>query len=325
MSPASLATRTVQVVTYEPSHKSAWDEFVARAKNGVFLFRRDYMDYHADRFPDSSLMFYDERGELLALLPATVRDGVMTSHAGLTFGSIIVDARMKVGLMLEVFDALLDHLRTMGIDRLIYKAVPHIYHRVPAEEDLYALFRHGARLVRRDVSVAVDMRERLPFSKGRKWSIKQAEKASVKIARSSDFSAFMSIEEQLLHEKYGARPVHTVAEIELLASRFPENIKLFAAHRNEAMLAGVIIYESEQVAHAQYIGANDEGRKTGALDLIMAYLINDYYAAMRYFDFGISTEDDGRRLNTGLVENKQGYGARAVVYDFYELNLGTDT
>lgn len=315
---------SVQVVSYQPQFKSAWDEFVANAKNGVFLFRRDYMDYHADRFPDSSLMFYDERGQLVALLPATMRGQVLTSHAGLTFGGFITNDRMKTGLMLEVFAALQGYLHAQGTVGLLYKAVPHIYHRVPAEEDLYALFRHGAQLVRRDVAVTIDMRARLPFSKGRRWACKQAEKAGLTVARSYDFATFMSIEEQLLNEKYDARPVHSLAEIELLAARFPDNIKLFAAHRDGAMLGAVLIYESAQVAHAQYIGTNEAGRRLGALDLIAGYLINDYYAAKRYFDFGISTEDEGRRLNAGLVKNKEGYGARAVVYDFYQLDLATD-
>ena len=89
------------------------------------------------------------------------------------------------------------------------------------------------------------------------------------------------------------------------------------------MLAGVIIYESRQVAHAQYIGANDDGRSIGAQDVIISYLVDDYYAQKPYFDFGISTEEEGRRLNTGLVENKQSYGARAIVYDFYEISFGS--
>jgi hypothetical protein len=315
---------SLQVVSYEEGRGRAWDEFVGRSKNGVFLFTRGYMDYHADRFPDGSLMFYDGRGQLVALLPATARGDALVSHAGLTFGGVVTDAGMKVGTMLELFAALEAHLRGLGLRRLVYKAVPHIYHRAPAEEDLYALFRSGARLTRRDVSVAIDMRERLPFAKGRKWALKQAEKAGLEVARSHDFATFMAIEEHLLGEKYGARPVHSAAEIELLAGRFPDNIKLFAARRGGEMLAGVVVYESAQVAHAQYIGANEEGRKVCALDLIMGHLINDYYASKRYFDFGISTEDEGRRLNAGLVENKQGYGARAVVYDFYQLELGTD-
>jgi hypothetical protein len=312
----------VQVVRYDPERKREWDEFVDRAKNGVFLFRRDYVEYHADRFPDHSLMFYDADGRLLALLPATPTGDALTSHAGLTFGGLVYDAAMKVSPLLSIFEAMLDRLRVEGFSRLVYKAVPHIYHRLPAEEDLYALFRCGARLFRRDVASTIELAARLPFSKGRKWAIKQGQKQGLAVGQSFDFGAFMEIEEKLLGTKYAARPVHTAAELRLLAERFPDNIKLFAAHAGDRMLAGVVIYESARVAHAQYIGASEEGAQAGALDLIMSYLINDYYADKKYFDFGISTEDGGRRLNTGLIENKQSFGGRAVVYDFYEIGFG---
>jgi hypothetical protein len=309
---------SIEVVAYEAGRKREWDEFVADAKNGVFLFRRDYVEYHADRFPDASLMFY-EAGRLAALLPATEAGGVLSSHGGLTFGGVVAGEGMKVGLMLEVFDAMRERLRARGVARVVYKAVPHIYHRAPAEEDLYALFRHGARLTRRDVSATLDMAARLPFSKGRAYSIKKAQRLGFEVGRSFDFEKFMAIEEEHLREKYDARPVHTAAEIGMLAGRFPDHIKLFAAHRGGEMQAGVIVYESERVAHAQYIGSTPAGREGGAPDLIMGYLINDYYARKKYFDFGISTEEGGRRLNDGLIENKQGFGARAVVYDFYEF------
>ena len=310
----------VKVVRYDAGRKGEWDAFVAGSKNGVFLFLRDYVEYHAERFPDSSLMFYD--GErLVALLPATARGGVVSSHAGLTFGGVVSGGAMKIALMLELFDAMLARLRDDGGERLVYKAAPHIYHRAPAEEDLYALFRCGARLSRRDLSSTLDMSARPPFSKGRRWAIKQAQKHGVEVAPSFDFETFMAIEERALAERHGVRPVHTAAELRLLASRFPDNIRLFAASRAGEMLAGVVVYESAQVAHAQYIGATEEGRRVGASDLIIDRLINDYYARKKYFDFGISTEDAGRRLNEGLAENKQGFGARAVVHDFYELDL----
>ncbi len=310
----------LKVVTYDPAQKRVWDDFITNSKNGIFLFYRDYIEYHADRFPDSSLMFFGEDGQLVAVLPATVKDGVMSSHAGLTFGGVVSGTGMKVAQMLDVFDAMRAYSLAQGINKIVYKAVPHIYHRAPAEEDLYALFRHDARLFRRDVSSTIEMKERLPFSKGRKWSIKQGQKHGLEVRTSSDFETFMTIEAHLLGEKYNAKPVHTAAELQLLATRFPDNIKLFTAHRGLEMYAGAVIYESPQVAHAQYIGTTEEGRKTGALDLIMSYLINDYYAHKKYFDFGISTEDGGRHLNAGLVENKQGFGGRAVVYDFYEID-----
>lgn len=313
----------LKVITYDSAQQRVWDDFITDSKNGVFLFYRDYIGYHADRFPDSSLMFFDGDGLLVAVLPATIKDGVLSSHAGLTFGGVVSGMSMKVAQMLCVFESMMATLREREINKIIYKAVPHIYHRVPAEEDLYALFRCGARLVRRDVSATIEMRERLSFSKDRQWRIKLGEKHGLEVRRSFDFESFMKIVEHLLGAKYGAKPVHTAAELRMLAERFPDNIKLFAAYKNSEMYAGVIIYESLQVAHTQYIGTSYERRKTGAQDLILSYLINDYYAHKKYFDFGISTEDDGRRLNAGLIENKQGFGARAVVYDSYEIDLQT--
>jgi hypothetical protein len=311
----------IKVIRYEPGHKSVWDKFIAQSKNGLFLFYRDYMDYHADRFPDYSLMFFNEDETLLAVMPATVKDSLLSSHAGLTFGGIVSDTRMKTPLMLEIFDALAAFLKTEGIRKLIYKAIPHIYHLLPADEDLYALFRRHARLSRRDVSSAIDLKQKLPFSKGRRYEIKQAQKHGLEVRKSNDFGAFMAIEEQVLGDKHDLRPVHTAEEIQMLAERFPNNIKLFSAYRDSEMLAGVVIYESDNVAHAQYIAANDDGKRKGALDVILDYLINDYYRDKKYFDFGISTEDEGRYLNSGLIANKESFGARAIVHDFYQITL----
>jgi hypothetical protein len=311
----------IKIIRYEPGHKTAWDNFITHSKNGTFLFYRDYMDYHADRFPDSSLMFLNEQEKLVAVMPGTTLGETLSSHAGLTFGGIVSDIQMKTPLMLEVFEMLKSELHAEGIRRLIYKAVPHIYHVFPAEEDLYALYRNNAKLVRRDVSSAIDLKEKLSFSKGRTYEMKQAKKHGLEVRQSDDFAQFLAIEEQVLHAKYDSKPVHTVAELQLLALRFPDNIKLFAAYRHEELLGGVVVYESQKVAHAQYIAANEEGKTTGALDLVLGFLINDCYADKKYFDFGISTENGGRDLNVGLIENKQSFGARAIVQDFYELEF----
>ena len=146
----------VRVIRYEPSFCAAWNGLVARAKNGVFLFDRGYMEYHADRFDDHSLLFFAD-DKLVALLPANRRDDTLVSHGGLTYGGFVTDERMRAALMLQLFDALDAHCREHDLRKVVYKSVPHIYHRVPAEEDLYALFVRDARLVRRDVSSTVRM------------------------------------------------------------------------------------------------------------------------------------------------------------------------
>ncbi len=310
----------IEVVQYEERHKRPWDDFVNQAKNGVFLFKRDYMEYHADRFRDCSLLFFAEE-KLIGVLPANLAKDGLVSHGGLTFGGVVTNTRMRAGTMLEIFDALREYLRVHSIGRLLYKPVPYIYHDVPAEEDLYALFRQNARLVRRDLSTTVRQSARPALTKGRKWSLKQGRSHSIEVRESEDYQTFMAIETEVLQTKFGKLPVHSAPEIALLAGRFPENIKLFAAFKEETMLAGVIIYESRNVAHAQYIASTNQGKQFAALDLILDFLISEYYSAKDYFDFGVSTEQDGRYLNAGLAEHKESFGGRAVVYDTYELTI----
>jgi hypothetical protein len=315
---------SITAIRYEPGQKAVWDDFIRNSKNGVFLFNRDYMDYHADRFPDGSLMFVDERGVLVAVLPATVAGSTLSSHAGLTFGGIVSDVRMRTAVMLDVFAGLKSWLEQEGCTRFAYKAIPHIYHRVPAEEDLYALYRFDARLVKREPTSTIFLGDRVPFSKGRRWSAKQARKRGVQIRWTGDYESFMAIEAYVLGTKYGLIPVHTSAELTMLAGRFPRNIRLAAAYLDEEMIAGVVMYESACVAHAQYMAANDTGKRVGALDLILEFLIGEHYAEKRFFDFGISTENDGRELNEGLMGNKEGFGARTVMHDLYEITLCGD-
>jgi hypothetical protein len=278
------------------------------------------MEYHADRFADHSLLFFDDQ-KLVALLPANRRDTTLASHGGLTFGGFVTDDRMRTPVMLSLFDALQAHCREHGLTRVVYKPVPHIYHRLTAEEDLYALFVRGGRLVRRDVSSTVVLRERPALSKGRKWAVKRAKTIGLQVRPTADFEGFMAIEEENLRTKYGVRPTHSAAELRLLAERHPENIKLFGAYRGDDLLGGVVVYENRHVAHAQYIATTPEGRELSALDCVVDGLLSDVYAEKVYFDFGISTEDGGKTLNTGLIDNKESYGARAVAYDWYELDV----
>ena len=96
------------VFRYSMEKLSSWNEFAANAKNRHFMFQRGYMEYHEDRFEDCSLMIYDDKARLVALLPATKDGDMCVSHGGLTFGGFLVDARMSVEMMLLVFDCVMD-------------------------------------------------------------------------------------------------------------------------------------------------------------------------------------------------------------------------
>ncbi|WP_240676081.1 GNAT family N-acetyltransferase [Botryobacter ruber] len=312
--------QVIEVVRYETRHKTAWDAFVAGSKNGTFLLYRDYLEYHADRFQDHSLLFY-RKGRLLALLPANQQGEAIYSHGGVTYGGIVSDSTMKVALMLEVFEALCRYFALQGAKKLFYKAIPHIYHRLPAEEDLYALFRFNARLYRRDIGSTIELQQAPGYARTRKWQIAKASGMNLQLGQSGDYENFMKVQQQLLQEKYGSCPVHTAAELRQLAQRFPKNIKLFTATEAGVIQAGIIIYETTEVAHCQYIATTARGRAIYALDALVHYLLHTVYPHKKYFDFGKSTEQEGRELNEGLIWNKESFGGRGIVQDFYELQL----
>ncbi|MBK9132667.1 MAG: GNAT family N-acetyltransferase [Gammaproteobacteria bacterium] len=318
MTPISAVQRPdVTVRSYAGSDAAAWDACVRDSRNGTFLHLRSYMDYHADRFPDASLFVLDG-DRIIAALPATIRDAGLHSHAGLTYGGLIVGRDFHGSHALPAFAAIGAWCVEHQLNKLVYKAIPHIYHRMPAEEDLYALVRLGARLTRRDLSTSLCLSERYTPAKGRKACITKAGREGLEVRVSGDYAAFMRIEAEHLREKHGVVPTHSAEEIALLAARFPANIRLVGAYDRDRLLGGVIVYQTDCVCHAQYIGATEEGKRRCALDACLSHVLTQLCNGVRWFDFGISTTDAGRVLDETLLLNKESWGGRSVVYDQYE-------
>lgn len=206
--------------------------------------------------------------------------------------------------------------------RVVYKAMPWIYHRLPAEEDLYALTNVcGARLVVRHISSTLVAGERLRFAESRRSGLRKARRQGIEVRESEDMKAFWNILNSNLEYKYGTHPVHTLAELLLLKTRFPQQIRLFMACHDDKPLGGTLIFETPQVVHTQYISASPEGKACGALDALFDYLLNEVYLHAPFFDFGKSSNGDGHELNEPLVFQKEGFGGRGVCYDWYEYVL----
>lgn len=311
-----------EIIRYDASMAARWDEFARMSRNGTMLHQRGYMDYHSDRFKDCSLVALHE-GKLCALLPACIEGDTLWSHRGLTYGGWLVPLKhFDATVMVEVMDAACQWMAGNSIKRLVYKPVPHIYHRYPCEEDLYALFRHQAKLIETNISTTIDLTCPLPLDRGNKSGANAARKAGIQVGPSEDWEGYWRLLSSLLDERYGTRPVHTLDEMRLLHGRFPDGIRLYAATLDGEMLAGVVMYLSQPVAHCQYIGASPQGKDSKALTLLFDYLIGEAKASgYRYFDFGISNEDHGRYLNEGLVRQKSRLGGRGIVYNTFEINL----
>ena len=259
-------------------------------------------------------MVYKDR-RLYALLPANESDGTLWSHQGLTYGGLLTDHRATTANVCEAFISINAYLRDNGFQRVVYKSIPWIYEQLPAEEDLYA------QLMVRHISTTLVRDHRLKFIESRRSGIRKALRNGLTVRESGDLQAFWHILDSNLEHKYGARPVHSEQELELLKSRFPSQIRLYMAYREEEALGGTLIFETPQVVHTQYISASEEGKRDGALDLLFDHLINKVYRDVPYFDFGKSSDGDGHDLNRQLIFQKEGFGGRGVCYDWYTYSI----
>lgn len=312
-----------EIKQYSPDDAEKWNEFIAISKQGTFLFQRNYMDYHADRFHDCSFIIM-EKGHIYALFPANRKDNTLYSHQGLTYGGLITSEKATAEKVCAIFQQLNILLKNMGIERVIYKAIPWIYHHIPAEEDLYALTNIcHAQLIGRDISSTIILnRPTIPFNKDRRHGVSKARRNNIIAKESDNLTEFWQILTDNLVNKYNVKPVHSLAEIELLKAKFPEKIRLFMAYKEEEPVGGTILYITPQVIHSQYISASPIGKQCGAIDCIYNHILNEVYTDKPYyFDFGKSTENMGKFLNTSLIFQKEGFGGRGVCYDTYEWKL----
>ncbi len=304
---------------YEASDYVAWNTFVSEAKNATFLFHRDFMEYHRDRFEDFSLLIFNKE-KLVALLPANKVGDDIFSHQGLTYGGLIYKENLKLASVIGVFQLVLKYLYQKSFLTLNIKSIPSIYHQKPSEDLLYALFLVQAKLTRREALAVIDLRKELTMSKLRKRGLKKGVKAQLVIKEETDFELFWNkILKPNLDVKHGIKPVHSIEEIKLLQSKFPKNIRQFNVFFEGKIVAGTTMFETGQVAHAQYISADEGDNELGSLDFLYHYLINEVFKEKKYFDFGNSNENYGKNLNNGLSYWKESFGASTVVQDFYEV------
>jgi len=304
---------------YDTTHFKQWNDFVAQSKNGTFLFHRDFMEYHADRFTDYSLLIFNGN-RLVALLPANRAGNVLYSHQGLTYGGLVLGSKIKLADVIHILKYVLHYLNQNNIEVLSSKSIPHIYHKVPAEEMEYALFAAGAKLIRRDSLSVYDRQAGVSFSKDRKQCIRRGENNNLVIVEEPDFELFWNeILIPNLQLKHEAAPVHTLDEIVLLHKKFPNNIRHFNVYHDNKIVAGTTIFVTDTVAHPQYISGNKDKNQLGSLDYLYAHLINTVFTDKNYFDFGPSNEQQGLKLKEGIAFWKESFGARTVTQDFYEV------
>lgn len=314
----------VLITRYTAGDENAWNDFLLRAKNSTFLFNRAYMDYHSARFKDHSILIY-QRSKLTAIFPANEEDDVIYSHAGLSYGGLVLLPEVRLEDVLTFFSHLTRYFNGSAFKYIRYKCFPSYLCSHPSNEDQFVLYLLEAKLLRRDASCVLIRDKALPYQHGRKSSMKMANEKTLTITVDQDPTAFWDqVLLPNLKERFGAKPVHTADEMRQLISRFPENIRLYVIGEKGHMLAGVVLYVFPGGIHTQYISATQKGRDLGALDVLIDHIIVNELRERSYFSFGTSGDGAGH-LNLGLFNWKEGFGGRIHVIDHYEIDTSRHT
>lgn len=307
------------VKRYETKDYHDWNAFIGTSKNATFLFNRDFMEYHSDRFEEYSLLIYDE-GKLVSVLPANRVGDAVYSHQGLTYGGLVFQKNIKLGNSIAILQEILIYLNKNQIEKLNLKLIPSIYCDGFSEEVAYSLFLLEAKLTKRDCLSVLDLTKPFSISKTRKESIRRGVKNDLIIKEELNFELFW--EEILipnLDKKHNAKPVHSAEEVIKLQKLFPENIRHFNVYHDGNIVAGTTIFVSEKVAHPQYISGNNQKNVLGSLDYLYDYLIKVVFKDKKYFDFGPSHENNGLNINEGILFWKESFGAKTSMQDSYEI------
>jgi hypothetical protein len=315
----------VKVIPYNAKHKEAWNEFLKKSKNSTFLFHRSFLEYHADRFTDHSLIAIDDKDKIVGLLPGNLtNDNILISHEGLTYGGFIIEEQAKLLTVIRIVHSILKFLHERKIFQLKVKQLPSFYLKTSEGAIAYTFFLINALLYRRDVALLVDLQNRIPYSGNIRREGNKAERSDGIIVEDDTFDQFWEciLAPQLI-KRYGVKPVHTLDEIKLLKRNFPDAIKQYNVYFNGTIVAGATMFITEHVAHCQYISSNDEGRKNGCLNYLFKNLLDNVFARHRYFDFGIVNEDEGRLINKGMLFWKEAFGGRSFIHDFYSIETSS--
>ncbi|QHI36357.1 hypothetical protein IMCC3317_17190 [Kordia antarctica] len=279
------------------------------------------MEYHKDRFEDHSLLIFKNE-KVVALLPANAVENTLHSHQGLTYGGLLVNESLKLHAFATCLKLVLEYFKENNFQKLNIKLLPSMYSPFPNDELKYLLFILEAKLLRTDVFSTINLKQRPKVSKNRMEGKRRAFKHNLVVKEVNELDDFWNtILIPNLQEKFGVKPVHSLAEIQKLKKIFPKNIRQFNVYKDDVIVAGTTIFETKQVAHSQYISGNEEKNTLGSLDFLHLYLLDEVFKDKMYFDFGTSNENQGKNINQGLHNWKEGFGARTITQEFYEIDV----
>ncbi|MCL9805626.1 FemAB family protein [Flavobacterium amniphilum] len=315
--------KNYSVKKYQPEDYTVWNQFVAGAKNATFLFHRDFMEYHSDRFTDFSLLVFNSKGKLTAIVPANISGNEVISHQGLTYGGLVFNKNAGGDAVNEILSILMQFLKENEIEAFKIKMLPDFYSSISSVGLDYFLFQKGAEIYRKDMNLMIDYSEPVLIHKSKLKHLRKCDELELIIKEELTLKPFWEkVLIPRLEQKHHVKPVHTLDEIEKLKSDFPENIRQFSIYEGNDILAGITVFEFDNGLKSQYGATTDRGTDLRAMDFLFIHLIHKFEKeGKKFFDMGIVNEEEGKKYNKGLLKQKEELGCAIYTQDYYKITL----
>jgi hypothetical protein len=324
---------SIEVVDYQSTDAGEWKRFLENSSNGTLFHDQDFLAYHdPDRFAFRHLMFRRD-GRMIALLPGGLiqdAEGRPAYHSpcGASVGGFVLPQRLGLVAMRQLVARLKQHAVQRGWDGIEMRLGPSVYLRDQDDQLGFCLAAEGFRLIRRWLTHVVpcpaqtELVETL-LPKRKRDYVRAAERkgACVREASADELEAFYNV---LLanRSRHGAKPTHTLEELQTLMKLIPSAVRLFLCKVGEAVAGGALVFElNERVAYNFYPCHNEAYTDLRPALLVGVRVIEHYMRrGFRYLDLGPSTFDD-YVLNDGLTSFKESLGARGYCRDSWRWSV----
>ena len=299
-----------------------WDALVDRAVNGTLFHRREFLDYHGDRFAGRArYLVLRRRGRPVAQIPISLQDdpdGVLqaSSPFGASLGGFVFQKQPTLAVARACWQALRDWLVDAGARRLRLTPVPSAFALEPSDLPLFALLEAGLQSVSRDVSNVLTFRPGVPVveqvSTRARRAARKALQSGVQVRGDAPLADFWPVLRATFAGK-DVPPTHTREELDWLCRALPGRVTPWVAYRDREPIAGVCRFRlGPHLDQAFYICQDPEHRALQGLTALMLDLLEDSHRdGVAMFDFG--TSSFGMQARDNVFEFKENF-ARACVF-----------
>ena len=306
----------ITLTQYEEKKFDEWDSFIEHSKGSTLHSYRKFLNYHKDKFQDSSLMFY-HNNNLVAVLPGVLLENSFISHPGASYGGLIYKEGLKIDTLYKIHEEILNYSKENKVHKIEFRFPYSIISKHYFDSYKYILHSHSP-IIYREVSQFIDLtkfKEEKSFSDNFKrilnknYNLKTSEAKNEK-----DIENFYNILcDNLL--KHDTEPTHTLSELKFILKNLASQSRLFVTKdTNSNIVSGSFALLLNDVTPHLFYLCTDNSYLSKSPLVKTIYDVSKYFKLKDscYLNLGISTENRGQILNYGLNNFKEKFNTQGT-------------